>query len=94
VVFRFVHERGTRTALFNLAFMAGVSIGPLIAGQLIQRYDWRVCSYAMSAALVVNLILTVFFMPETAYHRTGVVNFDTNIHLVCAQVYRLDINLY
>ncbi|KAK5053689.1 hypothetical protein LTR84_001650 [Exophiala bonariae] len=67
----YVHERGTRTALFNLAFMAGVSIGPLIAGQLIQRYDWRICSYAMSAALVINLFLTFFFMPETAYQRVG-----------------------
>ncbi|OQU97100.1 hypothetical protein CLAIMM_03091 [Cladophialophora immunda] len=77
----FVHERGTRTALFNLAFMAGVSVGPLIASQLIQNYGWRVCSYAMAAALVINLILTFFFMPETAYHRAGAVNIGTSIRL-------------
>lgn len=74
---RFVHERGTRTAVFNLALMAGISIGPLIAGQLIQRYDWRICSYAMAAALVINLILTFFFMPETAYTRATPVTFDS-----------------
>lgn len=69
---RFVHERGTRTALYNLAFMAGVSIGPLIAGQLIQHYTWRVCSYAMAGALVINLLLVIFFMPETAYIRSTI----------------------
>ncbi|KAK4947834.1 hypothetical protein LTR10_013342 [Elasticomyces elasticus] len=68
----YVHERGMRTALFNLAFMAGVSIGPLIAGQLIQHYSWRICSYAMAAALVINTILTFFFMPETAYVRNTI----------------------
>ena len=57
--------------------MAGVSVGPLIAGQLIQHYTWRVCSYAMAGALVVNLILNFFFMPETAYHRPGMLNIDT-----------------
>ncbi len=60
-------------ALFNLAFMAGVSLGPLIAGQLIQHYSWRVCSYAMAGALVINLILTFFFMPETAFDRPRVI---------------------
>jgi len=84
-MFRYIHERVTRTALFNLAFMAGVSVGPLIAGQLIQTYDWRVCSYAMSAALVINRILT-FFMPETAFQRAGVANFDRGIHLVCSRI--------
>lgn len=61
--------------------MAGVSIGPLIAGQLIQHYSWRVCSYAMAAALVVNLILTFFFMPETAYIR-NTINLDATTQTV------------
>ncbi|KAJ9613284.1 hypothetical protein H2200_003226 [Cladophialophora chaetospira] len=72
----YVHERGLRTAMFNLAFMAGVSLGPLIAGQLIEHYSWRVCSYAMAGALVVNLLLTFFFMPETAFDRPEVVRID------------------
>ena len=79
---RFVHERGTRTALYNLAFLAGVSVGPLIAGHLIQHYSWRVCSYAMAAALVIQLILTFFFMPETAYHRPAALNIDQGLAMV------------
>lgn len=81
---RFVHERGMRTALWNLAFMAGISIGPLIAGQLIQRYSWRVCSYGMSAALVVNILLVFFFVPETAYH-TRTITLDTASQKVSLQ---------
>lgn len=67
--------------MYNLAFMAGVSIGPLIAGQLIQNYSWRVCAYAMAAALVINMILTFFFMPETAYFR-NTINLDATTHIV------------
>jgi len=33
--------------------------------------------HAMGGAFVVMLLLVVFFMPESAYHRTGALNIDT-----------------
>lgn len=80
---RFTHERGVRMALFNLGFMTGISIGPLIAGQLIQAYSWRACSYAMAGALAVSLILTFLFMPETAYNRAQTYGTSSSGQLVC-----------
>jgi hypothetical protein len=39
--------------------------------------NWKVVMHAMGGAFVLQLILTFFFMPETAFHRTGTLNIDT-----------------
>lgn len=44
--------------------------------------NWRVVMHAMGGAFVLQLILTFFFMPESAYHRTGTLNIDTGKHNV------------
>lgn len=36
----------------------------------------------MGAAFAVQLLMTFFFMPETAYHRTHAINIDTGSHTV------------
>lgn len=77
-----------------MAFMVGVSIGPLIAGQLIQNYGWRIAAYAMAAALVVNLILAFFFMPETAYHRPEELRIDAVERKVCLGALAAQIHPY
>lgn len=96
----FVHERGYRTAVFNLGVLGGINlatpIGKLafttpspdvyanicIAGAIMQASNWRVVMHAMGGAFVLQLILTFFFMPESAYHRTGALNIDTGTHNV------------
>ncbi|KAK5044653.1 hypothetical protein LTR84_010545 [Exophiala bonariae] len=73
----FVHERGYRTAVFNLGVLGGINLATPIAGAIMEASNWRVVMHAMGGAFVLQLILTFFFMPETAYHRTGVLNIDT-----------------
>lgn len=73
----FVHERGYRTAIFNLGVLGGINLATPIAGAMIEQWNWRVVMHAMGGAFVLQLILTFFFMPESAFHRTGALNIDT-----------------
>jgi len=47
------------------------------AGGIIQASSYKVAFYAMGGAFGLALIMIFFWMPETAYVRTGVVNLDT-----------------
>lgn len=54
----------------------------ILAGSVIEYGSWRICLRAMGGALVVQLLLTFFFMPESAFHRTGTLDIDTGAHAV------------
>ncbi|POS75896.1 hypothetical protein DHEL01_v205709 [Diaporthe helianthi] len=73
----FVHERGFQSAVFNLGVLGGINLASPIAGAIIQYGSYRICLNAMGGAFVVQLILTVLFMPESAYHRRGAIDIDT-----------------
>ena len=81
----FVHERGLRTAIFNLGVLGGINLATPIAGAIMEASNWRVVMHAMGAAFVLQLILTFFWMPESAFHRTGALNIDTTTHNVEAE---------
>ena len=49
---------------------------------MIEYGSWRTCLHAMGGAFVVQLLLTFFFMPESAFHRTGTLDIDTGAHAV------------
>jgi MFS family permease len=78
----FVHERGFYTALFNLGVLGGINLGPPIAAPVVQYSGYKTCLYAMGGAFVVQLLLTFFFMPETAFVRSSTLNIDTTAHIV------------
>ncbi|KAJ9139133.1 MFS general substrate transporter [Pleurostoma richardsiae] len=82
----FVHERGYRTAVFNLGVLGGINLASPIAGSIIEHGSWRICLHAMGGAFALQLILTILFMPESAYHRTGVINIDTGAKSVLVDV--------
>ncbi|KAF9773848.1 hypothetical protein IL306_008255 [Fusarium sp. DS 682] len=65
----FVHQRGFRNALFNLGVLGGINLAAPIAGAIIDKYGYRTCLWGMAGAFVIQLLLTFFFMPETAYKR-------------------------
>lgn len=48
----------------------------MTAGLIIQFSGFRVTLHAMGAAFTLMLLIVFFFMPETAYHRAGVLNID------------------
>ncbi|KAG4257741.1 hypothetical protein FPRO04_07962 [Fusarium proliferatum] len=66
----FVHQRGFRNAVFNLGVLGGINLASPIAGAIIDRYGYKTCLWAMAGAFGLQLILTFFFMPETAYKRS------------------------
>ncbi|ROW00564.1 hypothetical protein VSDG_03397 [Cytospora chrysosperma] len=67
----FVHERGFQSAVFNLGVLGGINLASPIAGAIIQYGSYQICMQAMGGAFVLQLILTVLFMPESAYHRSA-----------------------
>ncbi|ETN46496.1 uncharacterized protein HMPREF1541_00681 [Cyphellophora europaea CBS 101466] len=78
----FVHERGYRTAVFNLGVLGGINLATPIAGAIMQASNWRVVMHAMGGAFVLQLILTFFWMPESAFVRHHTINIDTGNHNV------------
>lgn len=52
------------------------------AGPIIEYGSYKICLYAMGGAFILQLILTFFWMPETAFKRSGVLNIDTTAHNV------------
>lgn len=81
----FVHERGYRTAIFNLGVLGGINLASPIAGLIIQYGSYRTCLHAMGGAFIVQFLMTLFWMPESAYSRTGAINIDTGDRTVVVE---------
>ncbi|KAH7317832.1 major facilitator superfamily domain-containing protein [Rhexocercosporidium sp. MPI-PUGE-AT-0058] len=82
----FVHERGFRSAIFNLGVLGGINLAAPITGGIIQASNYRVAFYAMGGAFGLAFIMIFFWMPETAFVRHGVVNLDTGAKNVMDEV--------
>ena len=69
----FVHERGTRIAVWNLFLLTGIAGGALVSGYIIQddgyRWTFGVCAIMFG----VLMFGVVFLVPETAYNRDAVI---------------------
>ncbi|KAH7383992.1 major facilitator superfamily domain-containing protein [Pyrenochaeta sp. MPI-SDFR-AT-0127] len=73
-----VHERGLRMAIFNLGVLGGINLAGPIGGSIIQQGSYRIAMHGMGGSFVVMLLLVIFFMPESAFHREGALNIDTS----------------
>lgn len=74
----FVHQRGLRTAIWSFAITAGINIGPIVNGYIIDsRLGWRFCFWLITIAFGFLLAGIVFFVPETTYDRDS--KFETDI---------------
>lgn len=74
----FVHQRGIRISVVNFVLAAisnGVSI---IAGPITANLGWNYNFYICLPFIVVQLLLLVLFVPETAYIRDHMYDIDTN----------------
>ncbi|KAJ6151206.1 major facilitator superfamily domain-containing protein [Penicillium chermesinum] len=72
----FVHERGFRTAIFNLGVLGGINLAVPIASAIIEYGSYHAALYAMGGAFSVQLILIFLWMPESAFKREAL-NIDT-----------------
>ena len=73
-----VHERGLRMAIFNLGVLGGINLAGPIAGSVIEKGSYRIAMHGMGGAMVLMLLLVIFFMPESAFVRHGVINIETS----------------
>jgi MFS family permease len=78
----FLHERGLRMALSNLALFGGAFLTPVFVGMIADRigYEWTFYFVAIFAAAL--LIPLVLFCPETTYKRDARFDIDTMGNLV------------
>ncbi|TVY82324.1 putative MFS-type transporter [Lachnellula suecica] len=76
----FVHERGYRSAIFNLGVLGGINLAQPIVWKL------QDCVPRHGRAFVICLIMIFFWMPETAYVRTGAVNLDTGSKDIATEI--------
>ena len=76
----FVHERGLRTAIFNLGVLGGVNVAGPISGSIYQNYGFGALYYGMAGGFILMGLLVFFFMPESCYHRSRMYNFDVSSH--------------
>lgn len=65
----FVHERGTRIAVWNLFLLCGIAGGALISGYIIQDLGYRWTFWVCAILYGALLIATFFLVPETTYIR-------------------------
>ncbi|EEA24976.1 hypothetical protein TMatcc_008080 [Talaromyces marneffei ATCC 18224] len=65
----FVHERGTRIAVWNLFLMCGIAGGALISGYIIENLGFRWTFWVCAILFGVFLFGIIFFVPETTYKR-------------------------
>lgn len=74
----FVHERGKRMALSNLALFGGAFFTPVIVGKMTSTMGWPWTFYFVAIFAGLLLPVVILFVPETAYRRADQFNTDTS----------------
>lgn len=77
-----MHQRGKRVAFLNIMSLGPIQLHPILSGYLADRYNWRVNFWVLTAFTAVNLVLVLFFAPETQFERPAIYNTDiTSKHM-------------
>ncbi|KAL2046004.1 hypothetical protein N7G274_001451 [Stereocaulon virgatum] len=72
----FVHERGKRMALSNLALFGGAFFTPILVGKITHTIGWQWSFYFVAIFCAAMLPFLFFFVPETAFRRDDSFNTD------------------
>ena len=72
----FVHERGKRMALSNLALFGGAFFTPILVGKITHTIGWPWSFYFIAIFCGAMLPCIFFFVPETAFRRDDSLNTD------------------
>lgn len=73
----FVHERGKRMAVSNLAVFGGAFLTPVIVGKMTASLGWQWTHYFVAIFAAAMLPLLFLLVPETAFKRDANLNTDT-----------------
>ncbi len=77
----FVHERGGRMAVSNLAVFGGAFFTPVVAGKMTYAIGWEWTFYFVAIFAGLLLPFVVVYVPETAYRRPAHLNTDMDVVL-------------
>lgn len=72
----FVHERGIRMAITNLAVFGGSFFTPILVGKITHTLNWWWTFYLVAIFCGLCLPAIVFLCPETAFRRDASLNTD------------------
>jgi MFS family permease len=65
----YVHQRGKRMALSNVAVFGAAFLTPVAAGKITRELGWTWTFYFIAIFSAAALPLTIFLVPETAFRR-------------------------
>ncbi|KAL7907642.1 MFS general substrate transporter [Trichoderma velutinum] len=65
----FLHDRGKYQTLYFAIYFGSLSIGPIIAGSMAERFGWRSFWWLNTGLLIFTLILNIVLLPETRFAR-------------------------
>ncbi|KAJ5647589.1 hypothetical protein N7490_003961 [Penicillium lividum] len=72
----FVHERGKRMALSNVALFGAAFLTPVFVGKITKSIGWQWSFYFVAIFLGAALPFMLLFVPETAFRRPDYLNTD------------------
>ncbi|TVY65660.1 Protein HOL1 [Lachnellula suecica] len=67
----FLHQRGLWMGVYFWAYFIGVSLGPIISGNIAAHISWRWFFWVCTILQGVSLLMMVFMFPETLYRRSS-----------------------
>jgi MFS transporter, DHA2 family, multidrug resistance protein len=80
-------RRGLAVALSMTAFGLGPTIGPILAGYLVEYISWRATFYVQVPIIVASFVLTLMTMPNVIERRVRTIDFPglttMTVFLVC-----------
>ncbi|MEA3489646.1 MAG: MFS transporter [Candidatus Omnitrophota bacterium] len=65
-------REGSTIGIMNTVLYMGVAAGPLIGGEIAERYGFNAVFYTMAALGAITFFLVVFFLPEVKGHTPGI----------------------
>ncbi|KAF8808032.1 MFS general substrate transporter [Phlegmacium glaucopus] len=65
----FVHERGSRSVIWNFSVISGTTLGPLIYTYANKNSSWQMGFWFVTIPLGLCVLLVFFLVPETTYIR-------------------------
>jgi MFS family permease len=76
----FVHQRGSRMAIYVISQTGLVLMPSMIAGKVAEDLSWRWTFRLLSIFIGIGFLGVILFGWETAFNRNAVYNIDTSSH--------------